>query len=215
MRRKVLVTGCMLSLLMVAPVLNVEAVDNVLGVETAYASDGTRSVYGGCVWENTGGTSWKAKQADGSYLCNAWYQDTDGSWYLMKSDGYMAEQIFTDTDGSVYLLDWRHDGTYGKLLISGTYNGVYIQTNENHDGTWGRILNTDVIPQLQEAINGVTHGSSGGSNSVNTGNQGSNTGGNGASFWDEAAAAGKNQLGDKPLPIDGELMENIKNATFY
>lgn len=118
---------------------------------TALAA-GSTSIYGGCTWENTGGTSWKLKQSDNSYVSNAWYQDTDGAWYYLKSDGYMAEQVFTDTDGSVYLLDWRHDGQYGKLLTSGTYNGVTIQTNEAHDGTWGRILNTEVIESLKAAI---------------------------------------------------------------
>lgn len=153
MRKKVLAaSGMMLALFMAAPVMKSEVVDNVLGVETVYAASGSQSVYGGGTWEFQGGTQWKLKQSNGSYLCNAWYQDIDGSWYYLKADGLMAEQVFTDTDGSVYLLDWRHDGKYGKLLTSGTYNGVSIQTNDSHDGSWGRILNTEVITSLKEAI---------------------------------------------------------------
>lgn len=168
MKKILRVSGYIMALLIVTS----SGSNTVLGVETAYAAE---SVYGGCRWENVGGTSWKAKQADGSYLCNAWYQDIDGSWYFMKADGYMAEQIFTDTDGSVYLLDWRHEGTYGKLLTSGIYNGVYIQTNDAHDGTWGRILNTEVISQLEKSLNEDIDNSnySGGAteNQTNTENQ--------------------------------------------
>lgn len=210
----------MLALFMVAPSIESEAVDSILGVETAYASEGTRSVIGGCTWENTGGTSWKAKQSDGSYLTNAWYQDSDGSWYLMKSDGYMAEQLYQDTDGSWYLLDWRHEGTYGKLLTSGTYAGVYIQTNESHDGTWGRILNTDVIPQLQSALSSGSSSTSGTSNQQKTGNTSSsrqpdaNTGTGNA--FDQADQRGDGGVvGDKSLLLTPEEIEAIQNATYY
>ena len=40
-------------------------------------------------WE-AHGNAWKYKQADGSYVTNAWMQDTDGKWYYFNQNTYMA-----------------------------------------------------------------------------------------------------------------------------
>lgn len=48
---------------------------------------------------------WRIQNADGSYLLNAWYQNTDGKWYYMGADGYMLTNTTTpdgykvDADG--------------------------------------------------------------------------------------------------------------------
>lgn len=38
---------------------------------------------------------WWIQNADGSYLTNAWYQNTDGIWYYMGADGYMLTNTTT------------------------------------------------------------------------------------------------------------------------
>ena len=38
---------------------------------------------------------WWIQNSDGSYLTNAWYQDTDGKWYYMGADGYMLTNTTT------------------------------------------------------------------------------------------------------------------------
>lgn len=49
---------------------------------------------------------WWIQYADGSYLTNAWYQNTDGAWYYMGVDGYMLTNTTTpdgykvDADGA-------------------------------------------------------------------------------------------------------------------
>ena len=40
-------------------------------------------------------TGWWIQNSDGSYLTNAWYQDTDGKWYYMGADGYMLTNTTT------------------------------------------------------------------------------------------------------------------------
>lgn len=233
MKKLVLVTGCMLSLLMVAPILNVEAVDNVLGVETAYASESTFSEY----WFQDTDGSWKVRDNAGNIIKNAWLCDDavlangQNVWYLLDANGNMLTQgLVQDQTGNYYSLETNHNGFYGMLRYqSGVYDGVNLSLESSHSGGFAKILNQDGINALASKY-GVTNvsidnsncvytstfrsGVGSGGNVANPGNQ-SQISGNGASFWDEAAAAGKNQLGDNPLPIDGELMENIKNATFY
>lgn len=40
-------------------------------------------------WEQFGDT-WKYKLSDGSYVTNAWKQDTDGKWYYFGGDSLMV-----------------------------------------------------------------------------------------------------------------------------
>lgn len=96
-------------------------------------------------WQGTGDT-WRVRAQDNSgYLTNSWFQDTDGSWYMLGADGIMYSGLITDqSTGKSYLLNTQHDGTYGKMLtVDGVYNvngtNVYLQFNQSHDGTFGAI----------------------------------------------------------------------------
>ena len=96
-------------------------------------------------WEGTGDT-WRVKASNGSgYLTNSWFQDLDGSWYMLGADGIMYSGLVTDqSTGKSYLLNTQHDGTFGRMLTTdGVYNvngvDVYLTFNQNHDGTFGAI----------------------------------------------------------------------------
>ena len=96
-------------------------------------------------WEGTGDT-WRVRASNGSgYLTNSWFQDLDGSWYMLGSDGIMYSGLVTDqSTGKSYLLNTQHDGTFGKMLTAdGVYNvngtNVYLTFNQQHDGTYGAI----------------------------------------------------------------------------
>ena len=96
-------------------------------------------------WEGTGDT-WRVRNANGNgYLANSWFQDLDGSWYMLGSDGIMYSGLVTDqSTGKSYLLNTQHDGTFGRMLTTdGVYNvngvNVYLTFNQNHDGTFGAI----------------------------------------------------------------------------
>ena len=96
-------------------------------------------------WEGTGDT-WRVRNANGNgYLTNSWFQDLDGSWYMLGSDGIMYSGLVTDqSTGKSYLLNTQHDGTFGRMLTTdGVYNvngvNVYLTFNQQHDGTFGAI----------------------------------------------------------------------------
>ena len=96
-------------------------------------------------WEGTGDT-WRVRNANGNgYLTNSWFQDLDGSWYMLGADGIMYSGLVTDqSTGKSYLLNTQHDGTFGRMLTAdGVYNvngvNVYLTFNQNHDGTFGAI----------------------------------------------------------------------------
>ena len=96
-------------------------------------------------WEGSGDT-WRVKASNGSgYLTNSWFQDLDGSWYMLGADGIMYSGLVTDqSTGKSYLLNTQHDGTFGRMLTTdGVYNvngvNVYLTFNQNHDGTFGAI----------------------------------------------------------------------------
>ena len=38
---------------------------------------------------------WKFKQEDGTYLTNAWRQDSNGKWYYLNEDGWMLKDTNT------------------------------------------------------------------------------------------------------------------------
>lgn len=97
-------------------------------------------------WEGTG-DSWKLlNESRNGYVVNSWFQDLDGSWYMLGSDGTMFSGLVTDqSTGKSYLLNTNHDGTYGRMLTTnGTYtvNGksVYLTFDQSHNGTYGAIL---------------------------------------------------------------------------
>ena len=97
-------------------------------------------------WEGSGDT-WRVKASNGSgYLTNSWFQDLDGSWYMLGSDGIMYSGLVTDqSTGKSYLLNTQHDGTFGRMLTTdGVYNvngtNVYLTFNQQHDGTFGAII---------------------------------------------------------------------------
>lgn len=96
-------------------------------------------------WEGSGDT-WRVKASNGSgYLTNSWFQDLDGSWYMLGADGIMYSGLVTDqSTGKSYLLNTQHDGTFGRMLTTdGVYNvngtNVYLTFNQSHDGTFGAI----------------------------------------------------------------------------
>ena len=119
---------------------------------TAYASEAgpgvsttQQSIQQSDRWEGTGDT-WRVRASNGSgYLTNSWFQDLDGSWYMLGSDGIMYSGLVTDqSTGKSYLLNTQHDGTFGRMLTAdGVYNvngtNVYLTFNQQHDGTYGAI----------------------------------------------------------------------------
>ena len=120
---------------------------------TAYASEAggpgvsttQQSIQQSDRWEGSGDT-WRVRASNGSgYLTNSWFQDLDGSWYMLGADGIMYSGLVTDqSTGKSYLLNTQHDGTFGRMLTTdGVYNvngvNVYLTFNQNHDGTFGAI----------------------------------------------------------------------------
>ena len=120
---------------------------------TAYASEAAapgvsttqQSIQQSDRWEGSGDT-WRVRNANGNgYLTNSWFQDLDGSWYMLGADGIMYSGLVTDqSTGKSYLLNTQHDGTFGRMLTTdGVYNvngvNVYLTFNQQHDGTYGAI----------------------------------------------------------------------------
>ena len=120
---------------------------------TAYASEAAapgvsttqQSIQQSDRWEGSGDI-WRVRNANGNgYLTNSWFQDLDGSWYMLGADGIMYSGLVTDqSTGKSYLLNTQHDGTFGRMLTAdGVYNvngvNVYLTFNQNHDGTFGAI----------------------------------------------------------------------------
>ena len=119
-------------------------------------------------WEGQG-DAWRVKTEDGKgYMTNAWFQDLDGSWYMLGADGYMYSGIVTDpSTGASYLLNTEHDGHFGRMVTAnGAYiiNGqqVYLTFNNTNpaDGTYGAI--TGGLTELRAAgVKEVTKGAEG------------------------------------------------------
>ena len=158
-KRLLLVTGCMLSLMMVAPVMQSEAVDNVLGIETAYASESTFSAY----WFQDTDGSWKVKDGSGQIVKNCWLCDdavtSNGQnvWYLLDANGNMVVSgLVKDSAGNYYSLETSHNGYYGMLRYqSGSYDGVTLSLESSHSGRFAAILNQEAIDSLSSKY-GVT-----------------------------------------------------------
>jgi hypothetical protein len=137
-------------------------------------------------WEGTGNT-WKLRKADNSgYVTNSWFQDLDGSWYMLGSTGEMYAGLITDqSTGKSYLLNTEHDGTYGRMLTKDgvyTVNGqqIYLTFNQSHDGTYGAIqtglsevhasgVQETELPSIPtDSDTGSTGGNTGGSSQSST-----------------------------------------------
>ena len=138
--RFVVLGGCGLLLLG-----SVAQPDMVAYAEETGAATTQQAVQQSDRWEGTGDT-WRVRASNGSgYLTNSWFQDLDGSWYMLGSDGIMYSGLVTDqSTGKSYLLNTQHDGTFGRMLTTdGVYNvngvNVYLTFNQNHDGTFGAI----------------------------------------------------------------------------
>lgn len=144
-------------------------------------------------WEGTGDT-WLIKAQDGNgYLTNSWFEDLDGSWYMLGADGYMYAGLITDrSSGKSYLLNTNHDGTYGRMLtVDGVYTvnnkQIYLTFNQAHDGSYGAIItglsdirNSGVretqlssIPTDSAETESQNNNTQGQQQSWNTGNKGS------------------------------------------
>lgn len=170
-KRLLLVTGCMMALLMAAPMLQSEAVDNVLGVETAYASESTFSEF----WFQDTDGSWKVRDNSGNIVKNAWLCDDAISangqnvWYLLDANGNMLTQgLVQDQTGNYYSLEVNHNGFYGMLRYqSGNYDGVNLSLESSHSGAFASIKNSEAIEALKSKY-GVTNVNINNSNCVYT-----------------------------------------------
>ena len=138
--RFVVLGGCGLLLLG-----SVAQPDMVAYAEETGAATTQQAVQQSDRWEGSGDT-WRVRASNGSgYLTNSWFQDLDGSWYMLGADGIMYSGLVTDqSTGKSYLLNTQHDGTFGRMLTTdGVYNvngvNVYLTFNQNHDGTFGAI----------------------------------------------------------------------------
>ena len=56
---------------------------------------------------------WKFKQEDGTYLTNAWRQDSNGKWYYLNEDGWMLKD--TNTPDGYHV---GADGVYDGLAVT-------------------------------------------------------------------------------------------------
>lgn len=169
-KRLLLVTGCMLSLFMVAPVMN----NSLTGSMTAYAAE----VQNGYTWYQSGDT-WHIRDNLGNDLVNSWYQDIDGSWYLLDGTGNMMTGLIHDSiTNKYYLTNGNHDGTFGRMIVQdGVYDGVSLRFNQQHDGTYGCIIdglsNYLNLGKGTTEVSGIPNASAGGTtNSVPDGGSG-------------------------------------------
>ena len=99
--------------------------------------------------------SWYLKNEAGTgNVVNSWFQDLDGSWYLLApNDGHMYAGLIHDTlTDKWYYCQTEHDGYYGRMAhTDGVYTvnnqQVHLTFNQNHDGTFGAI--TSGLSSLQ------------------------------------------------------------------
>lgn len=139
-KRLLIVSGCMMTLFMMAPVANNSMLNTMTGTIEAQAAQSTR-------WVGSG-DRWQVSDNQGGFLKNCWFEDLDGNWYMLGAEdgSVMYAGLVTDNStGKTYLLNTNHDGTYGRMVTSnGTYNvngvNVYLEFNQNHDGSFGAII---------------------------------------------------------------------------
>lgn len=172
-KRLLVVSGCMLSLFMLAPSMNSNLVNNMTGSITSYASELPYSSR----WETQSDGNWKYKLDTGGYATSAWVHDeVDGNWYLLSESGIMRSGIF-ESYGKYYLLSEVHDGHYGHLVKNGeVYNGIVINadTSSSYEGALSQeslnalqssgynLGSAPSVTGTQHVSNGVVDGGSGG-----------------------------------------------------
>lgn len=85
-------------------------------------------------WEKDDWGGWKVRTEDGSgYLTDCWFQDIDGSWYLIEGDTTYSG-VATDNN-YYYFFDV---GENGKMqTVDGTDNLTF---NHEHNGHYGSII---------------------------------------------------------------------------
>lgn len=160
-RKVLVVTGCMMALFMCASVVNNPMLDNMIGVETSYASELPYSHR----WEIKSDGSWMYKMDEGGYATNKWLRDeVDHNWYLMDESGIMRSGIYKSY-GKYYLLSEIHDGHFGHLVKNGeVYQGITIKADTSSD--YEGALSAETIQALKglgfkfetvEDISGTSH----------------------------------------------------------
>lgn len=138
-KRLLIMSGCMLSLMMLAPVANNSMLNTMTGTIEAQAAQSTR-------WVGSG-DRWQVSDNQGGFLKNCWFEDLDGNWYMLGAEDGSVMYAGLVTDNSTnksYYLNVNHDGTYGRMVTAdGVYNingkDVYLTFNQSHDGTFGAI----------------------------------------------------------------------------
>lgn len=106
-------------------------------------------------WYSENGTWYLRTEDRTGNVTNSWFQDLDGSWYLLAPEGNMYAGLIHDTlTDRYYYCQTVHDGFYGKMAFTDgvyTVNGsqVYLTFNQIHDGTYGAI--TSGLESLQGA----------------------------------------------------------------
>ena len=149
-------------------------------------------------WQMDSNGTWHYYMSDGSLCTSAWIED-HGEWYLLDSSGNMLTGIVQSNNGKKYLLDTvRGTGTYGKLLKSGTYNGVTIQADQSGDSEGA--LSNATLSSLQASgvditnipnVSNTKHVSNGVVTNANQPTQTSQSGGNaGGGSNDNSQSAG-------------------------
>lgn len=156
--RKVLLAGGLVALAMTAPVSNDSILSQWSNVIEAQAAT-TFSKY----WFQDELGNWKVKDAKGNIVTNAWLCDDavpeNGKevWYLLDGNGNMISAgLVQDGTGNYYSLETNHNGYFGMLrYVSGNYDDIQLNLENQHNGSFAKILNEDGLAALM-AKYGVT-----------------------------------------------------------
>ena len=171
-------------------------------------------------WYSENGTWYLRNEAGTGNVVNSWFQDLDGSWYLLAPDGHMYAGLIHDTiTNRWYYCQTEHNGYFGKMAFTdGLYTvnnkQVYLTFNQIHDGTFGCITSgleslqgagietTDIagIPTESERANTSGAVSSGST----VGNSGTSGNGNGATT----------QIGDYTVYTGGVAVQNDNDRQY-
>lgn len=153
--KKVIITTGALLMMTMAPITQSNPLGQYLnemsGVITAQAAELNQSPR----WHADSNCVWYLKNEAGTgNVVNSWFQDLDGSWYLLApNDGHMYAGLIHDTlTDKWYYCQTEHDGYYGRMAhTDGVYmvnnQQVHLTFNQNHDGTFGAI--TSGLSSLQ------------------------------------------------------------------
>lgn len=153
--KKIIITTGALLMMTMAPITQSNPLGQYLnemsGVITAQAAELNQSPR----WHADSNCVWYLKNEAGTgNVVNSWFQDLDGSWYLLApNDGHMYAGLIHDTlTDKWYYCQTEHDGYYGRMAhTDGVYmvnnQQVHLTFNQNHDGTFGAI--TSGLSSLQ------------------------------------------------------------------